>query len=327
MDKGLPMAPTLNRRSARILVAVCGVTISLSVAFGGFGILFGEDDTDGGQTIVATVNGRAITYQRFIEVLVSRQGMAVLQELIDEKLLQQAARRFGINVTDQDIEAEVNRLRLQYPSEQAFQDSLRRSGQTLEQLRERLRMPALMRKISRAEASSQIGEKSARDYYEKHKSEFISPEKVRLRDLLLDTRENATELHKVLKSGGDFAGLARAFSLDPATKPAGGYMGILPVDSLAPHLARVVKDLKPGEISPVIEAPDGWYILKLEQRIPARQQSFEEVREQIIAKLVEERAQALQSDLLQRLRRDAKIEIDYEALRLCQPSAETPRKK
>ncbi|NCO32679.1 MAG: hypothetical protein AUJ92_14355 [Armatimonadetes bacterium CG2_30_59_28] len=275
------------------------------------------DNPGEGQDAIATVNGHAITHQQLMVTLVSRQGTRLLHQLIDEMLLAQAAQRYLVTVTAEDIEAEANRLRLQHPSEEMFQSALQKSGQTLAQIRDQLRVTVLIQKISRAQASAQVSRRVTRDYYDEHKGDFISQESVHLRDMLLDTRENAEELLKVLKSGGDFSGLATAFSTDPATHESGGDMGVLPVGSLAPHLANAVKTMKPGGISPIIEAPDGWYILKLEKRTPASQRSFEEVRRQIENKLVEERARALQSDLLQRLRKDAHIEVDENALRTC----------
>lgn len=256
---------------------------------------------------IAEVNGRTITEGDLLEALLARQGKLLLRQMIDEVLVAQRAQSLKIVASLKEVDEELRRFKSQFGSEAGFRDFLKKSGQNNDQIRRGIRLTVLIRKISRAEAK--VTEKEMLDYYRGNPREFVKPESVHLRDLLLDSKENAEELRKVLQVGGEFGGLAKAFSLDPATKKAGGDMGILPVETLAAHLAAVVKTMKVGEISAPIEAPDGWYLLKLEKRIPAAPEPFNEAKKHIEAKLVEKRSGEIQSRLLPRLRKQAAIKI------------------
>lgn len=275
--------------------------------------LAASGDTADSQAVVATINGKPITRQELVDALFARRGKLLLRQMIDEMLIEQAARRRKVSATPAEVDAELNRVKARYPSSDQFNDELKKSGRSLDQLRHLLRLKLLVTRISRSEAK--VPEKEIQDYYEAHRKEFVKPESVLLRDMLLDTKENAEELRKVLKSGGDFAGLARSFSLDPATKNSGGDMGIIAVSALTAPLAKAVKEMVPGQISPVIEAPDGFYLLKVEKKFPGRQRPYKEARAEILSKLVEKHALEIQSELVKRLRSGAKIQITDDRLR------------
>jgi len=85
---------------------------------------------------------------------------------------------------------------------------------------------------------------------------------VPLRIVVVATQPEADQLLARLKSGEDFAVLAKEKSIDP-TSEAGGYMGITDLSTLRQELRTAAASLKPGEISSVVHIPSGYAILKV----------------------------------------------------------------
>jgi parvulin-like peptidyl-prolyl isomerase len=133
-------------------------------------------------------------------------------------------------------------------------------------------------------------EAQARAYYDAHKGLFVEPEKLRMAVILLKvdpsspkaawdkTRDEAAALRKRIAAGEDFGALARRHSGD-ATAKDGGDMGYLHRGMLPEGTDKVVEALKPGEVSDPVTLLDGVALLKLNERKPAQQRGFNEVRQ------------------------------------------------
>ncbi len=83
-------------------------------------------------------------------------------------------------------------------------------------------------------------------------------------------RAQADSLHQVLLNGGDFAELAAKYSIDRASNNAGGRMGYILAGRFPYYFEKAAYSLAPGEISDVVESPQGFHILKGGKRRPAR---------------------------------------------------------
>ena len=125
----------------------------------------------------------------------------------------------------------------------------------------------------------------------------------------------AREARQRVVAGADFATVAREFSDDPTTRDKGGALPFVTAKSLAPEYARAVFSLtRVGEISEPIRAPKAWHVVRLEERRPERQQTFEEARDTIMKQL-KERYVAEQRELrLQAIHRDPDLQINQPAI-------------
>ena len=123
--------------------------------------------------------------------------------------------------------------------------------------------------------------------YRAHPERFQQPEQVRVRHILIaakepDARAQAEQLLQQLKSGADFAALAKERSADPGSAAKGGELGFFTRGRMAPEFEEAAFALKnPGDLSGVVETKFGYHILQLEERKPAALQPFEEVRESL----------------------------------------------
>ena len=139
-----------------------------------------------------------------------------------------------------------------------------------------------------------VPEAELRRIYESSLDRFRTEERVKCRHILLYTmnkseqekakaKAKAEDLLKQLKAGADFATLAKANSEDQATAVKGGELGWVTREQLVSNFANVAFALKPGELSGVVETPYGYHIIQVEEKEPGHQQTFDEVKGQILA--------------------------------------------
>lgn len=124
--------------------------------------------------------------------------------------------------------------------------------------------------------------------YRDRREALVLPERVRLRQVLTETRERAEAAAGELAAGADFADVARRYSEDPSA-PYGGVQGELGRADLPEEFAEVIFALEPGAVSPIVEADYGFHIFLVADRLPARVLPFEEAEPALADALREER--------------------------------------
>jgi len=177
----------------------------------------------------------------------------VLDWMIDQVLIEQASIREGITITDEQVEAEINKMRSS--DEARFTEWLQANGLTVETLKARLR-------------SEMLGAALANRIAQSIPSRV---EQVHVRHILISTQEEAEEVLRRLQAGEDFAALATTFSLDQSTKDKGGDLGFLPRGIMSPEFDAVAFTLAPGETSGVVQSQYGYHIVQVIERDPARE--------------------------------------------------------
>ncbi len=156
----------------------------------------------------------------------------------------------------------------------------------------------LVLSLERLEQSINITEAQARDMYENHKDLYISKERRHLSRIAVDSKEKAQKVRAELEAGKDFAEVAKKHSTDILTKENGGDMGLIAMGELSPSFEKAAFALKEGEVSKAIETPFGLNIIKVKEIIPAKPQSFDQVRAQIVKELKLEQAENAYDDLI-----------------------------
>jgi peptidyl-prolyl cis-trans isomerase C len=126
-------------------------------------------------------------------------------------------------------------------------------------------------------------------YYQAHRNEFARPERVRLRQILIEDRATAERALRELAGGADFAEVARRLSRDPAAA-SGGFQGELSRADLPPAFTDVIFSLRPGEMSRLVPAEYGFHIFQVVSRSPAEVIPLEQARGEIVERLRQERA-------------------------------------
>jgi peptidyl-prolyl cis-trans isomerase D len=142
----------------------------------------------------------------------------------------------------------------------------------------------------------QVTDAQIQDYYNSHKDEYRTPERVHARHILLSTankpkdevpkiQAQAEALLKQIKSGGDFAELAKKNSQDPGSAQKGGDLGWVSRGQMVKNFEDAVFSLKPNEISNVVTTEYGFHIIQVLEKQPAHLQTLDEVKPAIVATL------------------------------------------
>ncbi|HHW26101.1 MAG TPA: hypothetical protein GXX23_02035 [Firmicutes bacterium] len=256
---------------------------------------------------VAVVNGRVITKKMMYEEMNKRVGAETLQAIVDDTLVMQEAALKNLKLTDEELKAEMDRIILdQYGSEESFQQLLQYYGLTRKQVEDNWRPYLTARKVILAGLS--ITDDDLRAYFENNRDDFDETAAVHLRQIVLETLEDAQEVLEEIKAGGDFAELAKAKSIDSATKSNGGELGWVEEGDLDEELEEVAFALDVDEISDPIETDDGFVILEVIEKREAKEAVFEEVKDKVADAYKEEKFNELYPGFLEGLRSKAKIQ-------------------
>jgi peptidyl-prolyl cis-trans isomerase D len=143
-------------------------------------------------------------------------------------------------------------------------------------------------------AALQIPDDQLRVVYEKNKDHFRTPERVKVRHILLQTtgkgpadvekiKAKAQDILKQVKNGGDFAALATKYSEDPGSAKKGGDLDWVVRGQTVKNFETAAFSLKPNQISDLITTEYGFHIIQVLDKQEARLQPFEEVKTQLAA--------------------------------------------
>jgi peptidyl-prolyl cis-trans isomerase SurA len=308
--------------------------------------------------VVATVNGHAVMrteldkgYQRQLNDAPQQRQLPqeqadslrlnVLRELIDEEIVQQQAAKMNLTATNEEVDAKFAESKARFTEEQ-FQEWLKASNQTVDDLKRDLRRSLTINKLLNKEINSKITVTDADvvNYYNQHKAEFnLIDTQYHLAQIQVtglpsaqpgnlqnskatndaDAKRKIQALKNRLDSGEDFGTLAMNFSEQPETAPNGGDMGFIFESQMHsdPAIFNSITKLKAGEITdimPIIDPqtkkPVGYAIYKLLSRDPPGQRDLNDPRVQqaIRQELQLGRSQLLKAAYLEMLHDQAKVE-------------------
>ena len=286
---------------------------------------------DGEKKLVADVNGRPVTAEMFRRKYslftqrfqlsatepaeqVGELKMSFLNKLIETELLLQEAELRGIQVTDEELDHEINQLKEDYPKD-TLEEALVRIGIKLEEWREERREKLLIDKLIKREVDSviHVSEQDISQYYKEHLDEFKQPVMVRARQIVVATEEEAGNLRTRLLKGEDFAELARQYSLSPDAGN-GGDLGYFAQGQMPEEFDEAVFRFRVGSITSVVQSPYGFHIFKVEDRLSPRTLSLEEVHDDVAGRIFQARQETFFNEWLNSLREQARITVYPENL-------------
>lgn len=219
----------------------------------------------------------------------------VLDQLIDDKLVNQEADRLEIVIGEKEVDLAIRDVRESSNlSEDQFIQALLEEGITLEKYREQIENEMRKMRLLEQEIKSkaQIKENEIEEYYQKHLDDFKIPPEVRLQQILLmippkvseqevsQIREKAEEIVQKIRDGEDFTAMVRLYS-QGSSAAAGGDMGFFKEDELIPVINKVAFSLKAGEVSSVIQTPLGFCIIRVLEKREKQKMTEEERRKEI----------------------------------------------
>jgi peptidyl-prolyl cis-trans isomerase C len=235
--------------------------------------------------VVARVNGRDITQSdldfaasdlgpRLASFSAQERKKVLLQYLIESELIAGAGR------TDNLDKAETFPGRMKYYERRALRDAY------------------FDRKVYDA-----VTEAEAKKIYDEKIGQVKPEQEVHARHILVESEAEAKDVAERLKKGEDFATLAKEKSKDPGAED--GDLGFFTRGQMVKPFEEAAFALDVGQISDPVQSPFGWHIIKVEAKRDQPLPTFDQVKDGIIAQLVQLKAQEVVTDL----RKAATIEV------------------
>ena len=154
-----------------------------------------------------------------------------------------------------------------------------------------------------AKIRESVSEDEAKKVYEERVKQVKPEQEIHARHILVATEAEAKDVAERLKKGEDFATLAKEKSKD--VNAQGGDLGFFGKGQMVKPFEDAAFALEVGAVSQPVQTPFGWHIIKIEEKRDRQLPSFDQVKEAIMAQLVQQKAQAIVTGL----RDTAKIEI------------------
>ncbi len=259
----------------------------------------------------------------------------VLNGLIDKKLIAQEAAKQKVTVSDEELDAAFKQMSAtNQMGPEEFRDKLKKIGMTEAVYRENLRNQILQSKLLNYEVRSKIiiTDDMILDYYDTHYTKqvaeggyyllqmgFVAKRDARNSDAqnsgkadaaaMLEAKKRAERVRELVESGQDFSSLAKKFSELPSAAD-GGNIGTFQVEEMADYMKGAVTSLAPGQVSEVVETPDGYQFFKLlssQDGGVVVQAPYESVKEEIKKTLYEEKLKVEFDAWVKKIRESAYI--------------------
>ncbi|MCC6949649.1 MAG: peptidylprolyl isomerase [Bradyrhizobiaceae bacterium] len=165
------------------------------------------------------------------------------------------------------------------------------------------RQKVLMESLLEQETRKAVTEPAMRQLYDDSVKANKPQAEVRARHILVESEDQAKEVVRKLKAGGDFAALAKSESKDPGSAD-GGDLGYFTKDQMVAEFADAAFKLEKDAISDPVKTQFGWHVIKVEDKREKAVPPFEQVKNEIATYLTRK----AQAELVGKLRDEAKIE-------------------
>jgi len=247
----------------------------------------------------------------------------VLERLIEERLIDQEAKRAGIKVTGKEIDSAIEEIKRQHgASQEDLEKALARDGLTPENFRGEIEKQILRAKLvsTAVKVDVPMGEKELRDFYQKNKDRYRSIETYRPAHILLavpreaspdevlEIRKKCQDILERIRRGADFGEMALIYSNDISAKDR-GELGFFKKGELLPAFEREALRLKMGEVSGIVRTNYGFHIIKLIDRKGGEPLAFEEVGEKVKTDYSNQETEKAFKQFLSTLKAKSVIEI------------------
>jgi len=208
----------------------------------------------------------------------------VLQFLISAEWIQGEASDRDVKVTDKEVKKQFDTTKKQsFPKEKDFQNFLKSSGMTLDDLLFRVELDTLSNKLREkvTKGKDKVTDKEIAAYYAKNKARFAQPERRDLRIVLTKTEAKAKDARAAIASGQSFKKVAKKFSIDQASKDQGGVLLAVAKGQQEKALDEAVFKAKKGELVGPVKTQFGFYVFKVQKVTKASQQTLAQAKETI----------------------------------------------
>lgn len=264
-----------NKKTVLIILVLL-ITMSISLSFA-----LKKDEA------VAKFNGEAISKDELYSEMVEQYGAATIDKIISEKILAAEAKKQKVNVTDSELNSEVEKLKESYGGEEAFNQALAGNNTTLAFLKQDLKNYLIIKQL--LEPDIKITDEEMKAYFDENKDSFAVAEQIKASHILVADEKTANEVKQKINDGGDFAELANEYSTDESTKDSGGDLGYFAKGTMVTEFDDVAFGLAVEEVSKPVKTEYGYHIIKVEAKKKAKEANYNESKAEIKETLLDQK--------------------------------------
>jgi parvulin-like peptidyl-prolyl isomerase len=245
------------------------------------------------------------------DVLGEYQNKGV-EQLIEDRLILVEANRQGMKIRPQVVDERLDEIKKRYGSFQEFISEISKEGITVSDIRKKIEDQFKARYIVTKDVRDKIyvNPQEVTDYYTTHRTDFQKDARLYIQSIFVKAdsaqddaaRKKIEEAFKKATSGEDFKAVAGAYSELPD-------IGEIMSSSLNQTFKAKTDAMNVGEISDILEMPDGFYILKLTGKTAAVDPLLQDVKEEIYQKLFELKFKENFRAWIEKLRKKSYVEI------------------
>src|ERR1700682_4942292 len=257
-----------------------------------------------------------------LQIAIEDRQKNTLRDLVDQSLLVQRAKDMGVSVEPELIKRlDAIRTENKLPSMEELEKAVSGQGMNWEDFKNNIRSTLQTQRVKSSEVGwpTTITDEEVTKYYEAHKSEFVRPEQVALREIVVSTegkkpgdlpdlKKKAETALKRVQDGEDFGAIAKRLS-DGSTKSQGGFLGIYKRGELSKELEDKVFKMKRNELTEVMETKQGFLVLQVLEHYDEGEQSLAKVKNEIMDKLYGGRMEPAMREYLKTLREQSYVVI------------------
>lgn len=225
----------------------------------------------------------------------------VLGFLISSSWVLGEASSLGVKISDAEVKKQFEKIKTQqFPKAAEFQKFLATSGQTVSDLLLRVKLNLLSSKIQQkiVKEKSKVTQAQIAKYYKENPKRFGTPEKRNLLIILTKTEAQANKAKQEIESGKSFASVAKAVSIDPASKSNGGSLPGVVKGQEEKTLDNAVFAAKRSVLVGPVKTQFGYYLFQVTKITPGNQQTLKQAEASIKSQLTATQQQAALSSFV-----------------------------
>lgn len=260
-----------------------------------------------------------------IEAIINQSKGAFLNRLVENLLIEQEAKKAGrgIAVTDEEVMNVIkDTIAKKKSNMEEFKKNLASEGTSFESMKKDVKSQMMRMRLLRREIKSKVmvSDEEIGEYYNKNRQDYEGKEAIRLKQIFLAVpaktdkktkakiKEEAAQLRKRVLAGEPFELLAAKYSQGPGAAQ-GGDIGFIEKGTIIVAVESVAFSLPMEQVSEVIESNIGFHIIKVVDKRGAGLKPIAAVREEIKAKLEDEKLEKKYEEWITSVRKKSFIEI------------------
>ena len=276
-----------------------------------------------------TINGYTISEKEFsmacndfcarlnVQKLKQVQFDAILNQLIDARLMIEQAKVENITIKNSDVENIMTKIKANFKSYEHFIDVIKKEGDTEETLHEKIVDDLLLKSYIDTHFGKVTEEDEAqiKKYYEENKNMFKIDVQVEASHILFDTKDvkKANEIREEILNGLDFAEAAKKYSKCPSGEN-GGNLGYFGKGQMVPEFEKAAFSAPLGVITEPVKTQFGYHLILVTDKTDSKIPDFEEIKEGLTEHFRQSKITYEMGRVAEELRKNFEVKIDEEIL-------------